>query len=120
MLCINYVQVEIAVVEGKGKEKGPRIAKEAKQHRVSLLVLGQKKQSMVQRLWTVCRGRRTRSRVVEHCIQNTNCITIAVRRKSRKYGGYLITTKWHGTRTFGFRLSRNATNFSSLRWIYHI
>ncbi|KAE9445703.1 hypothetical protein C3L33_22396, partial [Rhododendron williamsianum] len=88
------VQVEIAVVEGKGKEKGPRIVKEAKQQRVSLLVLGQKKQSMV-RLWTVCRGRRTHSRVVEHCIQNANCITIAVRRKSRKYGGYLITTKRH-------------------------
>lgn len=31
------------MVEGKGKEKGPRIVKEAKQQRVSLLVLEQKK-----------------------------------------------------------------------------
>ncbi|XP_023526546.1 uncharacterized protein LOC111790014 [Cucurbita pepo subsp. pepo] len=30
---------------------------------------------------------------VEYCIQNASCMAIAVRRKSKKLGGYLITTK---------------------------
>uniref|UniRef100_A0A5B7BPV6 UspA domain-containing protein n=1 Tax=Davidia involucrata TaxID=16924 RepID=A0A5B7BPV6_DAVIN len=87
------VHVEIALLEGK--EKGPTIVEEAKQQRVSLLVLGQRKRSMIWRLRTMWAGKRNHSRVVEYCIQNANCMTIAVRRKSRKYGGYLITTKRH-------------------------
>ncbi|XP_052179848.1 uncharacterized protein LOC127793102 [Diospyros lotus] len=87
------VHVEIAVVEGK--EKGPTIVEEAKQQRLSLLVLGQRKRSMVWRLRTVWMRKRKRIRDVEYCIQNSNCMTIAVRRKSRKCGGYLITTKSH-------------------------
>ncbi|XP_057460104.1 uncharacterized protein LOC130750529 [Actinidia eriantha] len=87
--------VEIVVVEGKEKQKGPTIVAEAKQQKVSLLVLGQRKQSMVWRLRAIWRGKKTRSRVVDYCIQNANCMTIAVRRKSRKYGGYLINTKRH-------------------------
>ncbi|GFY85664.1 adenine nucleotide alpha hydrolases-like superfamily protein [Actinidia rufa] len=89
------VHVEIVVVEGKEKQKGPTIVAEAKQQQVSLLVLGQRKQSMVWRLRAIWRGKQTRSRVVDYCIQNANCMTIAVRRKSRKYGGYLINTKRH-------------------------
>ncbi|KAA8541073.1 hypothetical protein F0562_025036 [Nyssa sinensis] len=87
------VHVEITLLEGK--EKGPTIVEEAKQQRVSLLVLGQRKQSMIRRLRTMWAGKRRQSGVVEYCIQNANCMTIAVRRKSRKYGGYLITTKRH-------------------------
>ncbi|PSR89104.1 Universal stress protein [Actinidia chinensis var. chinensis] len=89
------VRVEIAVVEGKEKQKGPTIVAEAKQQNVSLLVLGQRKHSMVRQLRAMWRGKNTRTRVVDYCIQNANCMTIAVRRKSRKYGGYLITTKRH-------------------------
>ncbi|KAI5330282.1 Hypothetical predicted protein [Prunus dulcis] len=89
------VEVEVALLEGK--EKGPIIVEEAKRQRVSLLVLGQKrKRSMWWQL--IKRWTRTRSSgevTVEYCIQNAACMTIAVRRKSKKLGGYLITTKLH-------------------------
>ncbi|XAR63835.1 hypothetical protein NMG60_11023939 [Bertholletia excelsa] len=91
------VHVDTAVVEGK--EKGATIVAETKQQKVTLLVLGQRKRSRVQRLRSIWQGKRSLSRistrVVEHCIQYTSCMTIAVRRKSNKYGGYLITTKRH-------------------------
>ncbi|XP_027123581.2 uncharacterized protein [Coffea arabica] len=87
------VQVEIALREGK--EKGPIIVEEAKQRNVTLLVLGQRKQSIMWRLQKMWAGKTTRNGVADYCILNANCMTIAVRRKSRKYGGYLITTKRH-------------------------
>ncbi|XP_059644729.1 uncharacterized protein LOC132286417 [Cornus florida] len=87
------VHIEIALLEGK--ESGPTIVQEAKQRRVSLLVLGQRKPSVVWRLRSTWAGRRSRSRVVDYCIQHAGCLTIAVRRKSKRYGGYLITTKRH-------------------------
>lgn len=92
--CIEQVQVEIALQQGK--EKGPIIVEEAKQQKVSLLILGKRKQSSM--VWCglvkwatdrICRG------VVDYCIQNADCMTVAVRRKSKKLGGYLITTKNH-------------------------
>ncbi|OIS95893.1 PREDICTED: uncharacterized protein LOC109235327 [Nicotiana attenuata] len=93
------VQVEAAVAQGK--EKGPVIVEEAKKQEVSLLVLAQKKKSMTWRLimmWaggrlTVGGGSSGGGGVVEYCIQNASCMAIAVRRKSKKLGGYLITTK---------------------------
>ena len=33
--------------------------------------------------------------VVEYCIQNSKCTTIAVKKKNKKEGGYLISTKKH-------------------------
>ncbi|KAF8399656.1 hypothetical protein HHK36_015526 [Tetracentron sinense] len=87
------VQTEIALVEGK--DKGQIIVEEAKKHGVSLLVLGQRKRSMTWRLLMTWVGNRIHGGVVEYCIQNANCMTIAVRRKSKKLGGYLITTKRH-------------------------
>ncbi|KAL5759329.1 hypothetical protein ACOSP7_017854 [Xanthoceras sorbifolium] len=87
------VEVEVAVVEGK--EKGPAIVEEARKQGVSLLVLGQKKRSMTWRLIMMWAGNRVTGGVVEYCIQNADCMAIAVRRKSKKQGGYLITTKRH-------------------------
>ncbi|OAY59344.1 universal stress protein PHOS32 [Manihot esculenta] len=87
------IQTEIAVVEGK--EKGPLIVEEAKKQGVALLVLGQKKKSMTWRLIMMWASNRVTGGVVEYCIQNANCMAIAVRRKSKKHGGYLITTKRH-------------------------
>ncbi|XP_057952450.1 uncharacterized protein LOC131146714 [Malania oleifera] len=93
------VQIEVAVVEGK--EKGPTIVEEAKQRKVSLLVLGQrKKRSMIWRLRRLWGGNRRMNGkggagVVDFCIHNAHCMTIAVRRKNKKLGGYLITTKQH-------------------------
>lgn len=81
--------MEIAIQEGK--EKGAVIVEEAKQRKVSLLVLGQRKRSI---MWRLLR-KKSRSRVVKYCIQKANCMTVAVRRKSSKSGGYLITTKRH-------------------------
>ncbi|KAF3646886.1 putative E3 ubiquitin-protein ligase-like [Capsicum annuum] len=95
------VQVEVTVAQGK--EKGPIIVNEAKKHDVALLILGQKKRSMTWRLimmWASNRvvagggsGGNGGGGVVEYCIQNASCMAIAVRRKSKKLGGYLITTK---------------------------
>jgi nucleotide-binding universal stress UspA family protein len=88
------VKVDVALVEGQ--EKGPIIAEEAKSQRVSLLVIGQRKQSSS--LWCLlkrCAGNKDGGGVADYCIQNASCMTIAVRRKSRKLGGYLITTKRH-------------------------
>uniref|UniRef100_A0A7C9ABD8 UspA domain-containing protein n=1 Tax=Opuntia streptacantha TaxID=393608 RepID=A0A7C9ABD8_OPUST len=91
------VEVEVKMVEGK--EKGPTIVEEAKKQGVSLLVLGQKKQSTTWRLlWMWAGGKVTVAGgggVVEYCIQNAECMALAVRRKSKKVGGYLITTKRH-------------------------
>ncbi|KAI3454783.1 hypothetical protein Pfo_011446 [Paulownia fortunei] len=86
------VHVEIAIREGK--EKGATIVEAAKQLRVSLLVLGHRKQSLLWHLRMIS-SKRTQSRVVDYCIQNANCMTLAVRRKNRKYGGYMITTRRH-------------------------
>ena len=87
------VEVEVAVVQGK--EKGPTIVEEAKKQGVALLVLGQKKKSMTWRLIMMWAGNRITGGVVEYCIQNASCMAVAVRRKSKKLGGYLITTKRH-------------------------
>lgn len=90
------VEIEVAVVEGK--EKGAVIVEEARKRGVSLLVLGQKKKrSMTWRLLMLWTGHRLGGGggggAVEYCIQNASCMAIAVRRKSKKLGGYLITTK---------------------------
>ncbi|GAB4840145.1 hypothetical protein Ancab_020908 [Ancistrocladus abbreviatus] len=89
------VQVEIALVEAK--ERGPAILEEAGKQGIALLVLGQKKRSTTWRLlWMWAGGKfATSGGVVEYCIQNAECMAVAVRRKSKKLGGYLITTKRH-------------------------
>ncbi|KAL2935525.1 Midasin [Bienertia sinuspersici] len=76
-----------------GKEKGAMIVEQAKEKKANLLILGHRKRSKAWRFWMKWTGRK-RS-VVDYCIQNADCMTIAVRRKSRKLGGYLITTKRH-------------------------
>ncbi|KAL8161444.1 hypothetical protein V2J09_012933 [Rumex salicifolius] len=95
-MCNNKrpeVQVEIAMVEGK--EKGPTIVEEAKKQGVSMLVLGHKKKgSTTWRLLMMWAGSRVAAATtaggggaVEYCIQNADCMAIAVRRKSKKLGG---------------------------------
>jgi nucleotide-binding universal stress UspA family protein len=91
------MQVQVAVAMHEGKERGPIIVEEAKQRGVSLLVMGQRKRSIMWRLikrWAG-KGNRGGSGAVGYCIQNASCMTIAVRRKGKKLGGYLITTKRH-------------------------
>ncbi|KAM7500026.1 hypothetical protein LguiA_024440 [Lonicera macranthoides] len=93
-LQMNKVKVDMVVQQGK--EKGPTIVEEAKEQNVSLLVLGQKKITIMWRLRNKLGIKSTRDGAMEYCIENASCMTIAVRRKSRKHGGgYLITTKSH-------------------------
>ncbi|XP_023767095.1 uncharacterized protein LOC111915698 [Lactuca sativa] len=94
-LQIKRPEVKVEIEVRQGKEKGPAIVEAAKQEHVSLLVLGQRKQSMMWRIRTMWAGKRSKSRAVDYCIQNANCMTIAVRRKNKRHGGYLITTKRH-------------------------
>ncbi|KVH98462.1 hypothetical protein Ccrd_023305 [Cynara cardunculus var. scolymus] len=75
------------------KKTGPTIVEAAKQERVSLLVLGQKKQSMMWRIRKMWAAKKSKNQAVDYCIQKADCMTIAVRKKSKKHGGYLITTK---------------------------
>ncbi|XP_057518906.1 uncharacterized protein LOC130799721 [Amaranthus tricolor] len=88
--------VEVEIIAITGKEKGPKIVEQSKEQKVSLLVLGHQKRSKAWRFWMRWAGKNRSSQgVVDYCIQNSDCMTIAVRRKSRKLGGYLITTKRH-------------------------
>lgn len=82
-------------MEGK-ENKGPAIVEEARKQGVAILVMGQKKQYTTWRLLMMWAGNRVAGGgVVEYCIQNADCVAVAVRRKSKKQGGYLITTKRH-------------------------
>ncbi|ERN17818.1 universal stress protein PHOS32 [Amborella trichopoda] len=100
-LClIRKPELKVEVVVLEGREKGATIIAEAKREGVSLLVLGQKKRPIVMwRLllnWAGTRNNNNRNGglgVVDYCIQNADCLTVAVRRKGRKVGGYLITTR---------------------------
>lgn len=88
------VQVEFSLVEGK--ERGPAIVEEARKQGASLLVMGQKKKrSITWRLLMMWAGNRVGSSVADYCVQNAGCMALAVRRKSWRGGGYLITTKRH-------------------------
>ncbi|XP_010681127.2 universal stress protein PHOS32 isoform X2 [Beta vulgaris subsp. vulgaris] len=95
-------EVEVEVKMAEGKEKGPTIIEEARKQEVSLLVLGQKKQSTTWRLLLMWASNKVATGVggggvgvVEYCIQHATCMALAVRRKSKRVGGYLITTKRH-------------------------
>ncbi|XP_013633048.1 PREDICTED: uncharacterized protein LOC106338671 [Brassica oleracea var. oleracea] len=84
-------------LEGKDKKKGAKIVEEAKKQQVTLLVVGQEKKPPVWRLlkrWAWKR-RRGHAGVLKYCLENASCMTIAVKPKKRKHGGYLITTKRH-------------------------
>uniref|UniRef100_A0A0E0BT18 UspA domain-containing protein n=1 Tax=Oryza glumipatula TaxID=40148 RepID=A0A0E0BT18_9ORYZ len=87
------VRVELSLVEGK--ERGPVIVEAARKQGVSLLVMGQKKRSITWRLLVMWMtgGKGGGRGTAEYCVQNAACMALAVRRKSRRGGGYLITTR---------------------------
>jgi nucleotide-binding universal stress UspA family protein len=92
------VRVELSLVEGK--DRGPAIVEAARKQGVSLLVVGQKKRSVTWRLlsmWMASMKGATASAAgtgtADYCVQNAACMALAVRRKSRRGGGYLITTR---------------------------
>ncbi|CAL9775515.1 unnamed protein product [Musa acuminata subsp. burmannicoides] len=93
IVVCSQVQVELCSVEGK--ERGPTIVEEAGKQGASLLVMGQRKRSTTWRLIMMWAGNKVGGSTVDYCVQNATCMALAVRRKSRKGGGYLITTKRH-------------------------
>ncbi|XP_047323273.1 universal stress protein PHOS32-like [Impatiens glandulifera] len=105
MCQLKRPEVQFEATVTKSTDKGPTIVEQAKKLGVDLLVLGQKKRSTTWRLLLMWMGNRAGvaaaggggggGAMVEYCIQNATCMAIAVRRKSKKAGGYLITTKRH-------------------------
>ncbi|TVU50169.1 hypothetical protein EJB05_01529, partial [Eragrostis curvula] len=91
------VRVELSLVEGK--DRGPAIVEAARKQGVSLLVVGQKKRSVTWRLLSMwiagMKGAPAAAGAgaADYCVQNAACMALAVRRKSRRGGGYLITTR---------------------------
>ncbi|KAG6538072.1 hypothetical protein ZIOFF_003175 [Zingiber officinale] len=90
---VCQVVVEVSVVEAT--ELGAAILEEARKQGASLLVMGQKKRSFTWRLVMLWAGNKISGSVADYCVQNATCMAVAVRRKSRRGGGYLITTKRH-------------------------
>ncbi|KAK4276741.1 hypothetical protein QN277_014854 [Acacia crassicarpa] len=86
--CRPEVEVEALVVEGP---KLSTVTSQVKKLEVSVLVLGQKKPSLLSNC--LC-GNSSAEEFVEHCIHNVECLTIGVRKRSQGTGGYLISTKW--------------------------
>lgn len=94
LLITHQVHVEVSLVEGK--EKGPTVVEAARVQGISLLILGHRRRSMVWSLLMAwARNRPLAGGIADYCIENAGCMTLAVRKKSKKLGGYLITTKRH-------------------------
>jgi nucleotide-binding universal stress UspA family protein len=97
IFLFNEVRVELSLAEGK--DRGPAIVEAARKQGVSLLVVGQKKRSVTWRLLSMwmagMKGAATAASTgaADYCVQNAACMALAVRRKSRRGGGYLITTR---------------------------
>ncbi|KAK8963192.1 hypothetical protein KSP40_PGU010566 [Platanthera guangdongensis] len=93
------VKVEICLVEGK--DKGPVIVEAAKKQGVALLVLGSRKKRPMMFMWRLLFAWRVRGgrggvrAVVDYCIKNASCMAVGVRRRGKRSGGYLITTRKH-------------------------
>ncbi|KAL5222770.1 hypothetical protein ABZP36_027483 [Zizania latifolia] len=58
----------------------------------SVLVLSQCKPSQL--CWLSCFLRSSSEEFVEQCINQAECLTLAVRKQSKGVGGYLISTRW--------------------------
>ncbi|KAG8499353.1 hypothetical protein CXB51_005842 [Gossypium anomalum] len=89
--CKPEVEVEVLIIQGP---KLWTVKSQVKKLGVSVLVVGQRRQSP---LLTLCLGgRRQNDEFVEQCIKtiDRHCLTIGVRRQSNGLGGYLITTRW--------------------------
>ena len=99
-LCWFFYQVRVELSLAEGKDRGPAIVEAARKQGVSLLVVGQKKRSVTWRLLSMwmagvkgaASGRGGIS-AADYCVQHAACMALAVRRKSRRGGGYLITTR---------------------------
>ncbi|KAK1287129.1 hypothetical protein QJS10_CPB19g00161 [Acorus calamus] len=84
------VEVEALVIQGP---KLPTVLSQVKKLEASVLVLSQKKPSPLS--WLCMCVRSSEDDFVEECINNAECLTMAVRKQSGGLGGYLVSTRWH-------------------------
>lgn len=84
------VQAEVVVIEESGG-KAANIVKQAKKLEASVLILGQRRPSMLHRFF----GRKKDAELVEYCIEHAECLTLGVSKQSSSIGGYLINSKFH-------------------------
>ncbi|KAH7415205.1 hypothetical protein KP509_14G032700 [Ceratopteris richardii] len=84
-------EVEVEAMPVEGLDKGMTIVSQARKLEANVLVLGQKKRSLLQRLFN---HKTPVEDVTDYCIQNAECLTLAVRKKGKHMGGYLINSRW--------------------------
>ncbi|NP_001151092.1 uncharacterized protein LOC100284725 [Zea mays] len=82
------VEVEALVIQGP---KLGTVLSQVKKLEASVLVLSQCRPSPC---WLSCFLRSSGEEFVEQCINQAECLTLAVRKQSKGVGGYLISTRW--------------------------
>uniref|UniRef100_A0A0D9V8G7 UspA domain-containing protein n=1 Tax=Leersia perrieri TaxID=77586 RepID=A0A0D9V8G7_9ORYZ len=87
--CRPEVEVEALVIQGP---KLATVLSQVKKLEASVLVLSQCKPSHI--CWLSCFLRSSSEDFVEQCINQAECLTLAVRKQSKGVGGYLISTRW--------------------------
>ncbi|XP_042468308.1 uncharacterized protein LOC122051312 [Zingiber officinale] len=80
------VEVEALVMEGPKLET---VLSQVRKLEASVLVLSQSKPSLC-----CCLFNTSSEDFVEQCIDEAQCLTLAVRKQSMGVGGYLVSTKW--------------------------
>ncbi|CAL4960194.1 unnamed protein product [Urochloa decumbens] len=83
------VEVEALVIQGP---KLATVLSQVKKLEASVLVLSQCRPSPY--CWLGCLLRSSSEEFVEQCINQAECLTLAVRKQSKGVGGYLISTRW--------------------------
>ncbi|XP_042379679.1 uncharacterized protein LOC121972109 isoform X2 [Zingiber officinale] len=84
--CKPEVEVEVLVVEGP---KLQTVLSQVRKLETSVLVLSQCKPSLF-----CCLCKTNSEDFVEQCIDEAQCLTMAVRKQSMGVGGYLVSTRW--------------------------
>ncbi|XP_074558039.1 uncharacterized protein LOC141813929 [Curcuma longa] len=85
--CKHEVEVEVLVMEGPKLET---VLSQVRKLEASVLVLSQSKPSLC-----CCLFNTNSEDFVEQCINEAQCLTLAVRKQSMGVGGYLVSTRWH-------------------------
>ncbi|KAH9300201.1 hypothetical protein KI387_011784, partial [Taxus chinensis] len=87
-LCKSYcpdVPVEVVITEGN---MTGTVVRWAKKLEASMVIVGQKKPSVFYRFFP-----RREEDMVEICIANAECVTVGVRKRSSRIGGYIINSR---------------------------
>ncbi|KAH7663683.1 Adenine nucleotide alpha hydrolases-like protein [Dioscorea alata] len=82
-------EVEVESVVIKGPKLGS-VLSQVKKMEISILVLSQSKASPF-----CCLFKNSNEEFVDQCINQAECLTMAVRKQSKGMGGYLVSTRWH-------------------------